>query len=231
MRLRTRILALWKDPVGSNVIAAVIIGIAGYLYVRFAASGSLSNLLAHPLAKIGIPGLAMAVAVLLWHRFRKPHKTLVFVSAGGTCRDPMAKVITTRLLDAITPKPRIRVRAAGLGPVTSSEASYAARYIVREMYGQDLLKDHRPELLTPDLVKEADLILLMDRSLLLTPGKTFPPTKSFVLKEFFGLQGDVVDPWPDGKDSTTLQRYRLCAEELKNVLAAHIDRIVDALKV
>jgi protein-tyrosine-phosphatase len=231
MRLRSRILALWKDPVGSNVIAAVIIGVAGYLYVRFAASGSLSNLFAHPLAKIVLPGLVLAVAVLLWHRFRRPYKTLVFVSAGGTCRDPMAKAITTRLLEGVAPKPRIKVRAAGLGPVGSSEASYAARYIIREMYGQDLLKDHRPELLTPDLVKEADLILLMDRSLLLTPGKTLPPTKSFVLKEFFGLKGDVIDPWPDGKDSVTLQRYRLCAEELKNILTAHIDRIVDALKI
>jgi protein-tyrosine-phosphatase len=231
MKIRTRLLAFWKDPVGSNVIAAVIIAIVGYLYVRFATGGSLSPFLAHPIAKVGIPGIALAVAVLLWHRFRRSDKTLVFVSAGGTCRDPIAKVITTRLLESKAPRPRIKVRAAGLGPLCAVEASYGARYVIREMYGQDLLRDHRPELLTPQLVEHADLILVMDRSLLLTPGKTLPQTKAFLLKEFLGLHGDVVDPWPDGKDSATLQRYRNCAEELRTLLTAHIDRIVDALKV
>jgi len=231
MSLRTRILAVWKDPVGSNIIAGIVIAAAGYLYVRFATRGSAAPLLAHPVAKVGIPGLALAVMLLLWHRFRGSHKTLVFVSAGGTCRDPIAKIIATRLLEDKKPTQRIKVRAAGLGPITGTEASYAARYVIREIYGEDLLKDHRPELLTPGLVEQADLILLMDKSLLLTPGKTLPQKKTFILKEFFGLQGDVVDPWPDGKDSVTLQRYRQCAGELKDLLTEHIDRIVDVLTV
>jgi protein-tyrosine-phosphatase len=99
------------------------------------------------------------------------------------------------------------------------------------MYGEDLLKGHRPELLTPGLMEQADLILAMDKSLLLTPGKILPHTKAFVLKEFFGLQGDVVDPWPDGKDPATLQRYRACAQELRRLLTENIDRIVEVLKV
>ena len=103
--------------------------------------------------------------------------------------------------------------------------------VIREMYGEDLLKDHRPEILTADLVAQADLVLAMDRSLLLTPGKTLPANKAFVLKEFLGLHGDVVDPWPDGKDDATLERYRACAGELRTLLTEHLDRIVDALKV
>ena len=95
---------------------------------------------------------------------------------------------------ASTRSPRIEVLAAGAGPISSGEASYAARHVIREMYVEDLLKEHRPQPLKPDLVAQADLILVMGRSLLLTPGKTHPPNKAFVLKEFCGLQGDVVDP-------------------------------------
>ena len=211
MSVRTRILALWKDPVGSNIIAGIIIATVGYLYVRLATGGSAPPFLAHPVAKVGIPGAALAVILLLWHRLRRSQKTLVFVSAGGTCRDPIAKVITTQLLQTKTPRPRIKVRAAGLGPLSAAEASYAARYVIREMYGEDLLKDHRPELLTPELREQADLILVMDKSLLLTPGKTLPRNKAFVLKEFLGLHGDVVDPWPDGKglsEPSTLSTVR-----------------------
>jgi protein-tyrosine-phosphatase len=156
---------------------------------------------------------------------------LMFLSSGGTCRDPMAKAIMTQLLENKKPHPRIEVRAAGLGPLSGGKVSYAARYVIREMYGKDLLKDHRPELLTPELAARADLILAMDERLLLTKGKTLPQGKTFLLKEFLGSKGDVVDPWLDGKDASTLQRYRECAEELKGILSDHVDRIVDALAV
>jgi protein-tyrosine-phosphatase len=229
MRLRTRLAALWKDPVGSNVIAGLIIAAAGYLFVWLTNTGS-SPFLVHPLAKLGIPAVILVVTLLLWQRFRPTRRTLIFLSAGGTCRDPMAKAIMTKLLAASTRSPRINVLAAGVGPISAGEASYAARYVIREMYGEDLLKEHRPQQLTPDLVAHADLILVMDKSLLLTPGKTLPPNKAFVPKEFFGLRGDVADPWPDGKDAATLDRYRACAEELRTLLTQHFDRIVDVFK-
>jgi protein-tyrosine-phosphatase len=143
----------------------------------------------------------------------------------------MAKAIFLQLIEGIKPRPSIDVRAAGLGPVSGIESSYAARYVIREMYGKDLLKEHRPELLDSDLVAQADLILVMDKSLLLTPGKTLPPGKTFLLKEFLGLQGEILDPWPDGKDAATLQRYRICGEELRTILSAHIDRILKVLEV
>jgi hypothetical protein len=73
------------------------------------------------------------------------------------------------------------------------------------MYDEDLLLDHKPEMLTPELVRRADLILAMDGSLLTTPGKTLPRGKTFSLKEFFGEKGDVEDPWPDGMDPTRFQ--------------------------
>jgi len=143
----------------------------------------------------------------------------------------MAKAIAERLVAGLTPRPRIRIRAAGLGPINKTEASYAARYAIREMYDEDLLKDHRPKLLTAELVDEADLILVMDHSLLGKPGKTLPSDKTYVLKEFLGLEGDVDDPYPDGRDPETLRRYRETAEELRMLLTAHFDKIMNALAV
>ena len=80
MKIRTRILALWKDPVGSNIIAGIIIAIAGYLWVRLATGRSASPSMSHPVVMVGVPGLALAVMLLAWHRFRGSNKTLVFVS-------------------------------------------------------------------------------------------------------------------------------------------------------
>ena len=231
MRFRSRVLAVWKDPVGSNIIAAAIIGSVSYLLIQLLARASPSSLFGSLVAKFAFPGALILLVLLGWHYLRNRHKILVFLSAGGTCRDPMAKAIAEQLLHSKNPRPRIRIRAAGLGPLSGTDASYAARYVIREMYGKDLLKHHRPELLTPELREEADLILVMDKSLLTTPGKTLPSGKAFLLKEFLGLEGDVVDPWPDGKDDATLSRYRACAEELRTLLSSNTDRILKALEV
>ncbi len=230
MSLRTNLLRLWKDPVWSNVIAAGILGVLGYVfYQAWPQLQSLAPSL-RIVAGLTIGILLAASLLLLLRRYSRPtSKTLVFLSSGGTCPDPMAKAITTKLLENTKVKHPISIRAVGLGPVSRPEASYAARYVIKEMYNEDLLADHKPELLTAELAQEADLILAMDKSLLLTPGKTLPKEKTFLLKEFFGLEGDMSDPWPDGKDPNTLSRYRRCAEELQQILTQNFDRLVRVL--
>src|SRR5258708_36790406 len=47
---------------------------------------------------------------------------------------------------------------------------------------------------------QCDIILAMDRPLL---GRTLPKEKTYLLTEFLGAQGDIADPYPDGK---TLRR-------------------------
>lgn len=207
---------LWSDPVWSTIIASVILASLSYLFLW--ASRHFGSVW---------PFSQFAKLTTLWRR-RTP-KTLVFLSSGSTCRDPMAKAIMSKLLVGRKLKHPIIIRAAGLGPISEDEASYAARYVIKEIYGEDLLIDHKPELLTVELAKRADLILVMDKSLLLTPGKTLPKEKTFLLKEYFGLNGDLRDPWPDGKDPATLSRYRRCAEELQQVLSQNLDRLVDVL--
>jgi protein-tyrosine-phosphatase len=233
MSLRERFVDVWNDPVWSKVIAGAIMAALSWLAFRI-----LGWLPSHShdwwngpiVVAIGI-GLAGAILLVVWSTLRQPRKTLVFLSSGGTCRDPMAKAITTKLLETRRLKHAISVRAVGLRPTPKSKVSYAARYAIREMYNQDLLKRHRPRQLTPRLIEEADLILAMDRSLLVpSRDKTrLPPEKTHVLKEFFGRKGDVDDPWPDGKDQKTLARYRRCAEELRGLLTDNFDRLASVL--
>ncbi len=220
-----------EGPVGSNVIAGAIISAVGYGYLKLTAGAADTSLLANPLIRVGVPGFTIVILLILFNYIRSRRKTVVFLSAGGTCRDPMAKAIFEELLSAIKPRLPVDIRAAGLGPLSDKQASYGARYTIREMFGRDLLADHIPELLTPDLAAKADLILTMDRSLLLSTGKTLPQNKTFLLKEFLGSQGDIVDPWPDGKDAVTLERYHNCAEEIQGLLTQNTERITKALEV
>jgi protein-tyrosine-phosphatase len=236
MRVRAVLRKLWKDPVVSNVVGggilAVLISLSVYFWSQL---GSLS--VSRLVAAITLVGAVVAVmlTLLLWWYSRHAPKMLVFLSSGGTCRDPMAKAIATKLFEELKPRHPIKIRAAALGPISKSEASHAARLTIKEMYNEDLLASHKPELLTPELAIEADLILAMDASLL-RHTKTAPAGwpdaysgKTFLLKEFFGLEGDVTDPWPDGKDQVTLSRYRSCANELRQILTQHRDQLANAL--
>jgi protein-tyrosine-phosphatase len=230
MRIAAALRRLWADPVWSKVIAAGIVAVLSLLFM--AVSTRIASVpfprRAAIIASIVLVSSAVLYAFVLMYS-RRGTKTLVFLSAGGTCRDPMAKAIAMKLLETRNLRNRLQIRAAGLGPVSKPEVSYAARYVIKEMYNEDLLAGQKPELLTPSLVKQADLILAMDRAILLTPGKNLPADKTFLLKEFFGSNGDICDPWPDGKDVATLNRYRACAKELKEILTNNLDHLVKVL--
>lgn len=219
---------IWKDPVWSKVIAAGILALLSYVPVH-----SFLQFFSVPALAFFSAAVSLTFGLLLAFiaHIRKRTRTLVFLSAGGTCRDPMAKVIASQLLKSQKLKHRIHIRALGLGPLSKSEVSYAARYVIKELYGKDLLASHKPEILTTELASSADLILAMDQRLLLTPGKTLPKEKTFIFKEFFGLSGDISDPWPDGKDAVTIARYRECANELRDILTNNLDRLVKVLDV
>ena len=175
----------------------------------------------------------LGILAYFWRTLPRPdrkHKVLVYVSAGSTCRDPMAKAITEQLLIARRLKHPVDVYAVGLAP-TETEPTYAARETIKDMYHRDLLRDHKPAPLTAELVKKADLILVMDKRLYEATEFTLPRAKTHILKEFFGLHGDVVDPyWAVGeRDPQTLVRYRACADELKKLLSENMDTLLKAL--
>ncbi len=154
---------------------------------------------------------------------------IFFISAGGTCRDPMAAAITKYLFNQnkeLNIAPNIYARA--LGPVSKSETSYAARMAIKKILGEDLLVGHEPKQISNEDIKKADILLVMEKSLLLR--KTLPNEKTYILKDFFGKEGDIIDPWPDGKDDITLRRYIETANELKAVIEPGFNQLVNAIQ-
>jgi hypothetical protein len=83
---------------------------------------------------------------------RVNERLLVFLSQGGTCRDPMAKVIMQQLLAESPIDFSLRVEALALGPPSKSSASMAARHAIQDAYGADLLANHVPTQITAQLV-------------------------------------------------------------------------------
>jgi protein-tyrosine-phosphatase/nucleoside 2-deoxyribosyltransferase len=159
---------------------------------------------------------------------RPDERWLVFVSHGGTCRDPMARAITMRLAAEMPPGFPLQVKAVAIGPPTKHEASSGARRAIHEMFGEDLLANHCPTAIDAAVVRDADLILLMDHRLL-NP-KVFPLEKTFVLKPFFGLNGDVDDPWPDSGDDAAAKRYGDCCAELHQILRSNFEKLIEFLR-
>lgn len=159
---------------------------------------------------------------------RSDERLVVFVSHGGTCRDPMAKAITEVLLRGHSPGFKIRLEGGALGPPSRDEVSDAARRAVKNMFGEDLLSAYRPSMLSRGLIEDADLILVMSESML--QPKVLPPEKTYLLKRFFGSSGDVADPWPDGDDEKANKRYTQCAEELRGVIEPNVESLIEFLE-
>ena len=233
MNYREIFLKIWRDQVWSKVISFGICALIASIY-SYIVPDELSSILGIP--NIIIIVLVFIVSFLTIYFIRKVYrirsgKTLVYVSTGGTCRDPMAKAITIKLLEKYKLRHPLHIIAAGRGPLSKTEASFGARYAIKEIYHEDLLADHKPELLTPELVNKADLILLMNRY----QKKGLPQEKTFGFKEFFGLEGDIDDPWderqPDGQDMQTFSRYKKCADEIKTILETNIEHLIKVLNL
>jgi len=86
---------------------------------------------------------------------------LLFVCSGNTCRSPLARAITERLLGD-RGWSHVRVDSAGTAAVQGAPAS-AQAVIVAEEESLDL-STHQSKELTPDLLDWADLVLVMTPS-------------------------------------------------------------------
>lgn len=86
-------------------------------------------------------------------------KNILFICTGNTCRSPMAEALF-RLRAGN--KNAWNVQSAGLSATSGTPASLEARIVSSEL-GADL-SHHRSQLLTAEIVDQADLILVMTES-------------------------------------------------------------------
>jgi len=143
-------------------------------------------------------------------------KTILLVCGGNTCRSPMAKVILEQKLKGFGELKRFSIDSAAYDNPTYPGARGNAREAIKRLFGTDLLASHKSKKLTPELVEQADLILVMGSRM----KKGLPPEKTWAMKEYAGSSGDIADPF-----SGDLDVYLRCARELSDALALIVTKL------
>jgi protein-tyrosine-phosphatase/nucleoside 2-deoxyribosyltransferase len=152
-------------------------------------------------------------------------KLVVFVSHGGTCRCAMSKIVANRAFAGRSLPFRIRFESMAAKFGNAVHASHNARQAILEAFGEDTLESHRVMKRNEGIIEDADLILVMEESLM----NGLPKTKTQLMTEFFGDHGTVQNPWPDDEDAGARERYRNCLTQLRALIEPHGDKLIHAL--
>jgi protein-tyrosine-phosphatase len=147
-------------------------------------------------------------------------KRVLFVCGGNTCRSPMAKAILEQMLKERGLERKILVDSAAKGIPTHPTASNNARQAIKELYGKDLLANHKPKPINNLNLNNCNLILTMQKH----HKNDLPPNKTYTLKEYAGHKQDIDIQDPYGEN---LQEYRKCRDQIKKCLQLAIKRIIE----
>ena len=143
---------------------------------------------------------------------------ILFVCQGNTCRSPMAAAL---LKDAVLRR-AVRVSASSAGlDVFDRAASPKAVEVMKERNID--ISGHKPQTVSDEHIRWADLILTMGDSHLGKLRRAFPAArgKSDALARYVGdSSGDVQDPYGASQED-----YRATRDRLEGLVARVLDKL------
>ncbi len=161
-------------------------------------------------------------------------KTILFVCTGNTCRSIMAQGMFKKMLkEKVENSYRYNIQSAGISAISGMNPTSEATSVMLEQ-GIDI-SQHQAQPLREDLVKRADLILVIanehkeyiQRKFPFVQNKTFLLKKYTLKNEFKSIQNnekdyEIVDPI-----GRPIKFYRIVAKELKVNLKKIVDIIIE----
>ena len=149
------------------------------------------------------------------------YRNILFVCTGNTCRSVMAQGLFKNMLREEGIKD-VKVSSAGIAALSSYGIYGILEKVLKE---EDIeISNHKPTQITPQIVKDADLILVMEKRHKQAILEMAPEVENrvFLLKEFAGEKENLDIPDPIGQPE---EAYRRRLEEIKGYLVKILKKI------